>query len=115
MIEFSVVRMCFVLVLELDCPSIDSCFIVTPTRVSVTVWTRGFFSELVGWMILEGTKNQRHLMNIHDRYVSNFRRMRKDEKYLFLYNEVEQDFIDFFFFFNDLLLYMVGTNLKNLI
>lgn len=43
MIEFSVVRMCFVLVLELDCPSIDSCFIVTPTRVSVTVWTRGFF------------------------------------------------------------------------
>lgn len=115
MIEFSVVRMCFVLVLELDCPSIDSCFIVTPTRVSVTVWTRGFFSGLVGWMILEGTKNQRHLMNIHDRYVSNFRRMRKDEKYLFLYNEVEQDFVDFFFFFNDLLLYMVGTNLKNLI
>lgn len=47
-------------------------------------------------------------MNIHDRYVSNFRRIRKDEKYLFLYNEVEQDFVDFFFsfFFNDLLLYM---------
>lgn len=38
-------------------------------------------------------------MNIHDRYVSNFRRMRKDEKYLFLYNEVEQDFVDFFFLF----------------
>lgn len=46
MIEFSVVvRMCFVHVLELDCPSIDSCFIATPTRVSATacVWTRGFF------------------------------------------------------------------------
>lgn len=25
--------------------------------------------------------------------------IRKDEKYLFLYNEVEQDFVDFFFFF----------------
>lgn len=48
-------------------------------------------------------------MNIHDRYVSNFR---KDEKYFFVYNEVEQDFVDLFFF-NDLLLYMrVGMNLK---
>lgn len=96
--------------------SIDRLVFYSHTNASFsTVWTRGFFSGLVGWMILEGTKNQRHLMNIHDRYVSNFRRMRKDEKYLFLYNEVEQDFVDFFFFFNDLLLYMVGTNLKNLI
>lgn len=44
-------------------------------------------------------------MNIHDRYVSNFRRIRKDEKYLFLYNEVEQDFVDFFFFLSFLTIY----------
>lgn len=76
-----------------DCPSIDSCFIATPTRVSVAACV-DFLSNR-GFDRSSKERKINVLMNIHDRYVSNFR---KDEKYFFLYNEVEQDFVDLFSF-----------------